>query len=72
MMASVVGWTIIGVFLCSVSAGILWPVFRLMRQSRGQSKGLLWAYFVATAICSVALWYLIPFLVLKLFGRATH
>jgi hypothetical protein len=72
MMASVVGWIIIGVLFCAISMALLWPIFRLMRQSRGQSKGFLWAYFIAIPICSLGLWYVIPFLVLGLFGRATH
>ena len=71
MMASILGWTIIGVLFCSISMALLWPVFRLMRQSRGESKGLLWAYFAAIPICSLGLWYVIPFLVLRLFGRVT-
>jgi hypothetical protein len=71
-MTAVVGWTIIVVVLCAISMGFLWPAFRLIRRSHPASGRLLWAYAAATAVCSLALWYLIPLAVHELFGRAAH
>jgi hypothetical protein len=71
-MTAIVGWTIIAVVLCSASALLLWPAFRLMRRFHPDSGALRWAFAAATVGCSLALWYLIPLAVHGLFGRVVH
>jgi hypothetical protein len=69
-MRAIAGWIIIGVAFCAISMALLWPIFLLLRRFNANSGRLLWAYAAATAACSSALWYLIPFAIHELFGRA--
>lgn len=68
-MTAFVGWTIIVLGFGLLSMLLLWPVFRLVRRFRPNAAGLIWAYAIATAGCSIMLWYLVPWAVHQLFGR---
>jgi hypothetical protein len=71
-MTALLGWTIlIGAFLL-LSMLLLLPVFLLVRRRYPGFGRLPWAYTAATAGCSVALWYLIPFAIWEIFGRTHH
>jgi hypothetical protein len=70
-MTAFLGWIIIVLIFGSFSLALLWPGFRLMRRARAGSRGLLWCYVCATAVCGLGLWYVIPLAVHGLFGRAT-
>jgi hypothetical protein len=54
------------------SMALLWPAFKLLRRVRGRFKGYYWVYLFSIAACSLALWYLIPLAVFKLFGQTVR
>lgn len=54
------------------SVALLWPAFVLLRRVRGRFVGFYWVYLFSIAACSLALWYLIPFAVFKLFGQTAR
>ncbi|MGO9930451.1 MAG: hypothetical protein ACLPV8_01360 [Steroidobacteraceae bacterium] len=68
-MTSLVGWIIITLIFASISMGLLYPCYRLARRSSPESRKIWWIYIVAAAVCSVALWLLLPVVVQQLFGR---
>lgn len=71
-MTAFVGWTIIAVVFCAFSSALLWPAFRALRRSYPKSGCLLWGYAIATAACSLGLWFLIPLAIHGLFGGTGH
>jgi len=71
-MKALVGWTIIVGIFGLISTALLWPAFKLLRRVRPRFKGFYWVYLFSIALCSLALWYLIPFAVFRLFGHTAH
>jgi uncharacterized membrane protein YhaH (DUF805 family) len=71
-MRALAGWTIIVAVFGLFSMALLWPAFALLRRVHGRFKGYYWVYSLSIAVCSLALWYLIPFAVFKLFGQAVR
>jgi uncharacterized membrane-anchored protein len=71
-MTSVLGWVIITTTFASLSMGLFYPVYRLARRAYPESRKIWWIYAVAAALCSIALWLLLPVLVHQFFGRVPH
>jgi uncharacterized membrane-anchored protein len=69
-MTILVGWIIITLAFSSVSMGLLYPCYRVARRSYPESRRIRLFYGVAAAVCSVALWLLLPIVVHQFFGRA--
>jgi hypothetical protein len=68
-MTSLVGWVIIILAFASISVGLLYPVYRVARRSHPESRDLWWIYCIATAVCGMALWLLLPVVVHQFFGH---
>jgi len=68
-MTSLVGWVIIILTFASISMGLLYPGYRVARRSYPESTALWWIYGIATAVCGMALWLLLPVVVHQFFGR---
>ena len=68
-MTSLLGWIIIAVVFASASIGLLYPCYRLARRSFPDSRKVRWIYGTAAAALSIALWFLLPYLVHQVFGR---
>jgi uncharacterized membrane-anchored protein len=68
-MTSLVGWIIITLTFASISMALLYPCYRVARRSYPESGKIRWIYGVAAAVCSIALWLLIPVVVQHFFGR---
>jgi len=68
-MTSLVGWIIITLTFASISMGLLYPCYRAARRSYPESRKIRWIYGAAAAVCSIALWFLLPVVVQHFFGR---
>jgi uncharacterized membrane-anchored protein len=68
-MTSLVGWIIITLTFALVSTGLLYPGYRIARRSYPESRKIRWLYGLAAAVCSMALWLLLPVVVHQLFPR---
>jgi uncharacterized membrane-anchored protein len=68
-MTSLVGWIIIALTFASISMGLLYPCYRVARRFYPESRKIWWVYAVAAAVCSVALWLLLPVVVHQFFPR---
>jgi len=71
-MTAIAGWTIICAGFSLLSAGLLWPAYRLLHRRFAQPWQARCAYAAATAGCAIMLWLLVPLIVGVLFGRAAH
>ena len=68
-LTSLVGWLIIALTFGSISMGLLYPCYRMARRSYPGSSKIRWTYGVAVAVCSMALWFLLPIVVHRFLGR---
>ena len=68
-MTSLVGWVIIILTFALISMGVLYPGYRVARRRYPESGKIRWLYGVATVVCSVALWFLLPVVVHQIFPR---
>jgi hypothetical protein len=68
-MTSLVGWAIIIVTFALISMGLLYPGYRVARRSYPGSRNIWWIYGIATAVCGIALWLLLPLVFQRFFGR---
>jgi uncharacterized membrane-anchored protein len=68
-MTSLVGWIIITLTLAMISMGLLYPCYRVALRSYPGSRKIRWIYALAAAVCSMALWFLLPVVVQRFFGR---
>jgi hypothetical protein len=68
-MRALLGWGIIALVFCSAGALLAFPVHRLTRRLGVQAPQARWVFVTLTLSCSVALWYLVPLAVHKIFGR---
>jgi len=68
-MTSLVGWIVITLTFASLSMAVLYPCYRIAQRSYPDSRKIRWIYAVAAAVCSVALWLLLPVVVQHFFGR---
>ena len=71
-MTAIAGWTIICAGFSLVSAGLLWPAYRLLRGRFTQRWQARCAYAATTTGCAIVLWFLVPLVVGALFGRTAH
>jgi hypothetical protein len=68
-MTSLVGWVIIILTFASISIGLLYPGYRVSRRFYPKSTNIWWIYGIATIVCGMALWLLLPVFVHQFFGR---
>jgi uncharacterized membrane-anchored protein len=68
-MTSLMGWIIITLTFASISMGLLYPCYRVACRAYPESRKIRWIYGVAAAVCSMALWLLLPVVVHKFFPR---
>lgn len=68
-MTSVLGWIIITLTFASISMGILYPCYRVACRFYPESRKIRWIYAAAAAVCSWALWLLLPVVVHHFFPR---
>ena len=68
-MTSVAGWLILTLIFAAISLGLLYPGYRVARRRYPESGKIRWLYGVATVVCSVALWFLLPVVVHQIFPR---
>ena len=60
---------IITLTFASISMGLLYPGYRVARRFYPESRKIWWVYGVATAVCGMALWLLLPVVVHRFFPR---
>ena len=68
-MTSLMGWLIITLTFASISMGFLYPFFLVARKAYPDYRKIRWIYVVAAAVCSMALWLLLPVVVHHFFPR---
>ena len=68
-MTSLVGWVIIILTFALISMGVLYPGYRVIRRSYPESTIIWWIYGIATAVCGIALWLLLPVAFHQFYGR---
>jgi uncharacterized membrane-anchored protein len=68
-MTSLVGWIIITLIFASISVGLLYPCYRVACRFYPESRTIWWIYAAAAAVCSMALWLLLPVVVHHFFPR---
>jgi hypothetical protein len=68
-MTAALGWIIITLAFASLSAGLLYPVYRVVRRARPESGIIRWLYAVAVGVGSMVLWIILPLLVHRFFPR---